>query len=232
MSLSLQPQPPVAVLWDYDGTLVDTQPIWHQVDLDITGSLGLTWTQEQAFSTIGIGGWKAAKMIIDAVGDPTMDVDELDHRRSSMVAERVAAGELAYLPGAKALVEECSQAGIPCVLVSASPRFVLDAGVERMPPHWFCTTISSDEITENKPSPEAYLLAASLVGVHPEQCLVIEDSAAGCTAGRASRAAVLGIPNMTPLEPHPGQVLRDSLAEVSVDDLPDIYAQARASLRY
>ena len=226
------PTPPLAVLWDYDGTLVDTQPIWLQVEQDIVASHGCVWTDEMAARVVGCSGTESAAMLASVIGKPDVNVADLDTLRSSMVAQRVAAKDLVFLPGVEALLDSCFELGIPCVLVSASPRFVLDAGMSRMPSHWFSATISGDEISKQKPDPQGYLLAASLLGVRPEDCLVIEDSVPGCTAGRSSGAAVLAIPNMTPLDPCPGQVVRESLADVSVDDLAHIYAEARTSLEY
>ena len=225
------PTPPLAILWDYDGTLVDTQPVWLQVEKDIVASHGCVWTDELGATVVGAGGIESATRIASVIGKPDL-IEEIDELRSTMVAERVAADDLTFLPGVEALLDECFEAGIPCVLVSASPRFVLEAGMSRMPSHWFSATISGDEITRQKPDPQGYLLAASLLGVRPVDCLVIEDSVPGCAAGRASGAAVLAVPNMTPVDPCPGQVVRASLADVSVDDLAEIYAQARASLEY
>ena len=225
------PAPPLAVLWDYDGTLVDTQPVWLQVEKDIVASYGCEWTDELGTTVVGSSGFESATMIASVIGKPEL-VPQIDQQRSSMVAERVAAHNVMYLPGVEALLDECFDAGIPCVLVSASPRFVLEAGMSRMPSHWFSASISGDEITRQKPDPQGYLLAASLLGVCPVDCLVVEDSVPGCTAGRASGACVLAVPNMTPLEPSPGQVVRPSLKDMDVDDLGRIYAEARSSLEY
>ena len=225
------PTPPLAVLWDYDGTLVDTQPIWLQVEKDIVASYGCEWTDELGATVVGSSGVESATMIASVIGKPEL-VSHIDEQRSSMVAQRVAARNLVLLPGVESLLDECFDAGIPCILVSASPRFVLEAGMSRMPSHWFSASISGDEITRQKPDPQGYLLAASLLGVCPRDCLVVEDSVPGCAAGRASGACVLAVPNMTPLDPCPGQVVRTSLSGVSVDSLAEIYAEARASLGY
>ena len=217
------------MLWDYDGTIVDTQPIWMRVEKDIMASHGREWTDEQALAIVGTSGRAACQALIAAIGDPRLDVDEMDLLRSKMVAERVAAGTLAYRPGAPELLDGCRAAGVPCALVSASRRFVVEAGLSRMP-DWFAVTLSGEDFTGQKPDPEGYLLAAERLGVRPEHCLVVEDSVSGCAAGRASGAAVLAVPCMTPLDPHPGQVIRRSLAEVAVADLPAIFAQARTSM--
>ena len=219
---------PAAILWDYDGTIVDTQPIWMQVEKDIMASHGREWTDEQALAIVGTSGRVACQALITAIGDPDLDVGEMDLLRSKMVAERVAGGALAYRPGAQELLEACRVAGIPCALVSASPRFVVEAGLSRMP-DWFAVTLSSDDFTGQKPDPEGYLLAAARLGVRPEDCLVVEDSVSGCAAGRASGAAVLAVPCMTPLDPYPGQVIRQSLTEVTVATLPAIFAEAQAN---
>ena len=216
---------PAAVLWDYDGTVVDTQPVWLQVERDIMAAHGRAWSDAEAFATIGTSGRAACQAMIAAIGDPGLDVDEMDRLRSTMVAQRVAAGELSYRPGARELLDDCLRAGLPCALVSASPRFVLDAGLGRMP-DWFAAILSGNDFTRQKPDPEGYLVAAAHLGLDPAQCLVIEDSVAGCQAGRASGAAVLGIPCMTPLDPYPGQVIRPSLSGIDAADLTEIFAAA------
>ena len=217
------------MLWDYDGTIVDTQPIWMRVEQDIMASFGREWTDEQALAVVGTSGRAACQAMIAAIGDPNLDVDEMDMLRSRMVAEWVAANTLSYRPGAQSLLDGCRAAGIPCALVSSSRRFVVAAGLSRMP-DWFAVTLSGEDFAGQKPDPEGYLLAAERLGVRPEHCLVVEDSVSGCAAGLASGAAVLAVPCMTALDPVPGQVVRQSLAEVAVADLPAIVAEARASM--
>ncbi|MDR2929552.1 MAG: HAD family phosphatase [Propionibacteriaceae bacterium] len=223
--------PPAAVLWDYDGTIVDTEPIWLQVEKDIVGSYGKVWTDEQGYACIGIGGDEACQKLIDAIGDVEMTIAEMNQLRGELVAKKVRSTALPYRPGAVELLDACAEANIPCALFSASPRFVVEAGVERMPSRWFQTTITGDDVTEQKPDPQGYLLAASRLGVDPTQCLVIEDSGPGCQAGRAAGAAVLAVPSLTPLDAHPGQVNRSSLVGLRVTQLSTIFAQAKASLR-
>jgi HAD superfamily hydrolase (TIGR01509 family) len=216
---------PLAVLWDYDGTMVDTQPIWRQVERDIAAGYGQVWTDEQANDAVGVGGMIVAQRLLDLGGDTTTTAAQMSQRRFDMVAERVASEPLAFRPGAAALLDVCADAGLPCAVVSTSPRHVLAPGLSRMPDRWFAAVVDGDTITHHKPDPEGYLTAARQLGVDPTDCLVIEDSEVGCAAGRASGAAVLGVPNMTPLADSPGQVIRDSLLGLTVKDLEDIWVR-------
>jgi len=212
-------------LWDYDGTVVDTQPIWFEADRRMAAAYGLTWDETQEAALIGVSGAVAAERFLAATGITGFDEVTLDRWRCELVAEMEAAIDPPYLPGVRDLLAECRAAGLPCALVSASPRHILDAGLSRME-DWFAVTIAREDFAVQKPAPDGYLQAAAHLGVDPRACLVIEDSEPGCTAGRASGAMVLGIPNMTPLTPHPGQVIRDSLLGLRFADLSGLYEQA------
>ncbi len=219
---------PAAVLWDYDGTLVDTQPIWCRVEKEIVRSHGGVWTDQQARDAVGVSGEEAVRRLAAAIGREDLSLEELEKLRLSGVTRAVAAIDLPYLPGARELLDDCAAAGLRCALVSASPRSVLAAGLDRMPAHWFTRIVSGDDVCHHKPDPEPYLKAAALLGADPADCLVIDDSEPGCAAGRASGAAVLAVPNMTALDPRPGQVIRSSLAGLRALDLAGVWAQAKA----
>ncbi|MDR2974321.1 MAG: HAD family hydrolase, partial [Propionibacteriaceae bacterium] len=194
---------------------------------DIAAEYGKVWTDEQANDAVGIGGLIVAQRLLDLGGDTTTTAAHLSQRRFDMVAERVASEPLAFRPGAEALLDACADVGLPCAVVSTSPRHVLAAGLNRMPDRWFAAVVDGDAITHHKPDPEGYLTAARRLDVDPADCLVIEDSEVGCAAGRASGAVVLAVPNMTPLPDSPGQVIRDSLVGLTVKDVEDIWLRGR-----
>jgi HAD superfamily hydrolase (TIGR01509 family) len=109
----------------------------------------------------------------------------------------VLAEGVELLPGAKELLVELAAAGVPTALVSASPRSIVDACLGGIGADFFRHTVSGDDVVRFKPHPEPYLLAARLLGVDPEQCVVIEDSPTGTASGAAAGCRVLSVP-------HPG----------------------------
>lgn len=221
--------PPVAVLWDFDGTLVDTQPIWVDVDVEIVAELGGVFTREDGAQLAGRSWRTATGILIDAIGDPSIDPWQLYERRFTEVTRRIRESDIVFLPGARELLEALYEADIPCGLVSASPQLLLDAVLDRMPAGRFAAIVDGDAIIHGKPAPDGFLTCAQRLGVDAADCLVIEDSPVGCQSGRRSGAVVLGVPCLTPLPRAPRQVLRGSLAGMDVDDVRKIWAIGAAS---
>lgn len=217
------------MLWDYDGTLVDTQPIWIEVEQELVARHGGTWTTGQAHAAIGLGGAEASTLLAEAIGDPALTPAAVEQLRAHGVAERVRAEGVTPRPGVAALMDRLADAGIRCALHTASPQHVVQPGLDRLPQTWFAAVVTGDQLTRDKPDPEGYLLAASRLGVAAADCLVIEDSDAGAESGRRAGAAVLAVPSVARLTPHPGQVIRPSLEGLDIAELGRIYREAFAS---
>ena len=220
---------PAAVLWDFDGTMVDTEPIWIEVETEILADHGTPWTHEQGAALCGTAWQYASQVMIEAIGDPSIDPWEFYVRRSTMVAERIRDGRMPWRAGAQELLEDLFERGVPCAVVSASPQHVLAAGLSRIEPGRVQVVVNGDDVTVGKPDPEGYLLAASRLSVSAPHCVVLEDSPSGCAAGRNSGAVVLAVPCMTPLEETAGQVIRASLAGVDTDTRGQLWAAHRIS---
>ncbi|MDR0435443.1 MAG: HAD family phosphatase, partial [Propionibacteriaceae bacterium] len=190
-ALSHASSKPLAILCDYDGTLVDTENIWIDVETDMMAARGVKWTREQGRELSGSNERHASEVMLAALGIPDASdaaIAELSLERSKLAAERVRALPLPWRPGAERLLETVYEAGIPCALVSASIALVLEAGVSRMKPNRFACVVDGEMVTRGKPAPDAYLLAAGRLGFAARDCLVIEDSPGGTAAGRASGA--------------------------------------------
>ena len=127
------------------------------------------------------------------------------------------------MPGAKELIETLSIAGIQLALVSASPRGIVDAALSHIKPVPFRTTISSDDVKLTKPDPEGYLKAAKLLEVEIKNCLILEDSATGVAAARASGAKVIAVPHLVKIEADYQTKVIKSLEELDVDLLREFY---------
>jgi beta-phosphoglucomutase-like phosphatase (HAD superfamily) len=217
-----------AILFDMDGTLIDSEPVWHQVEIEVMAELGYNWQPEdQAFCLGGplskVGRYMSS--LVEGRKEPEYFVGALvsgvTHRLSSKVET---------VEGALAFARDVFTLGIPSALVSASPRSLMDAclsGFAEIAPDlqtMFALSIAMDDVTETKPHPEGYLLAATKIGVNIEDALVIEDSNTGIAAGLASGAWVLAVPHLIKPEPHPRMVVIDSLAGHTVESVASLFS--------
>ena len=217
---------PRAVLWDFDGTLADTEPLWIGAEFAvIEGELGAPWSMEHAEKLVGSDLIEAATYMLETIGrtdlEPTWMVSRILRR---VVAAVTTNDELAWRPGALDLLAELRAAGTPCALVSASYRVLLDAVLDRLPAGSFAVSVGGDEVTRGKPHPEPYEKACALLGVEPWDCVVLEDSITGAQAGNAAGSVVVGIPNIVEIPPAPRRVIVPSLVDLDVASLSSIYA--------
>ena len=146
------------------------------------------------------------------------------------VVDRLAAGDLPWRPGARELLAACREAKIPTALVTMSWRPLTDAalaGIESAVPDPFVITVAGDEVSESKPSPAPYLLAARRLGVDPTRCIAIEDSPTGTASAVAAGCATIGVESHAPLAPRPGLHILPTLAGVGIGDLEAVLASHR-----
>lgn len=210
---------PAAVLWDMDGLLVDTEPVWTVAEEELAAELGGVWSSQLKAAIVGTRLDVAVPRIVEHYGRPPEDVpwatQWLLGRMVELFAERPT-----VLPGVTELLAELRAAQVPVALVSSSFRVLVDA-VLRHGLGPFDVTLSGDEVTLGKPHPEPYLTAAARLGVDPRRCVVLEDSGAGVLSGEAAGCAVVAVPSVagvTVLET-PRTAVRASLTEVTVADL-------------
>ncbi len=213
---------PAAVLWDMDGTLVDTEPYWIASEHALVAEFGGTWTGEDAHSIVGFDLLDAAMELRVRGGVRLEPVEIVERLLDSVIA--MASAELPWRCGARELLAECAESGIPCAMVTMSWRRLADA-VLAASPGSFAASITGDEVTLGKPDPEPYLAAAAALGVDPRACVAIEDSPTGVASALAAGCATLGVPHVVPLEPAPGLTIVQSLADVALADLRALVAR-------
>lgn len=218
--LTVAPRPPVevrAVLWDLDGTLVDTEPSWMEAERDIVEAFGASWSEEHARALIG-NDLRTSAAYLKAHAAIDRDIDEIvDWLVSEMVGK--VRGGVDWRPGARDLLAELRMADIPTALVTMSYRPLAAAVLDQLPPGSFLATVTGDEVVRGKPHPAPYLEAARRLGVDPESCVVIEDSPTGMASGIAAGCHVVGVRNLVDLSPGPGRTIIDSLHGVGFADL-------------
>jgi HAD superfamily hydrolase (TIGR01509 family) len=211
---------PAAVLWDMDGTLIDTEPYWMASERDLVADFGGTWSEEHARAIVGFDLLDAARYIT-ANSPVDLAPAEIVERLLDGVISRLALG-IPWRPGARELLEELHHLGIPCALVTMSWRRFVEPVLAQLPPDTFAAVVTGDEVTLGKPDPEPYLRAAALLGVSADQCVAIEDSPTGVASALAAQCAVVGVPNVRDIEDQPGVWIRDSLTQVSAQDLASL----------
>lgn len=206
---------PVGVLFDLDGLLIDSEPLWTIAETELMRALGSEWSPSLKPVFVGRHIDSSAALFLEITGadrSPAWVVDFLLARVSALFR----AG-LTLLPGVFDLLEELGRRGVPMAVVSASHRVLVDAALVHIGADRFAVTIGGDEVSVAKPDPEAYLKAAAALGVEPAQCIVIEDSATGVAAGEAAGCVVLAVPSVAAIETAPGRYVVHSLVGIDVD---------------
>ena len=216
-----------AVLWDMDGLLVDSEPVWTVAEVELAEQLGGQWGDEVKAAVVGTRLDVAVPAILRWFGaDPTpLRVAETSTWLLGRMVE-LYARELPVRPGALALLAALADAGVPQALVSSSYRVLVDAALATgLGP--FVLTIAGDEVTHGKPHPEPYLAAAARLGVEPSHCVVLEDSPSGVASGEAAGCAVVAVPSVVGvvLEPAARRTVVRSLADVTVADLRELVSR-------
>lgn len=213
------PALPTAVLWDMDGTLVNTEPLWMAAETELVHSWGGTWTHEDGLTLVGNPLTTSAAILRDRGVD--LSLDEIIDYLSVRVRAGVAA-ETPWQPGARELLLALAEAGVPQALVTSSYRnlalpFAEVTGV-------FATVVAGDDVEHAKPHPEPYLTAAAHLGVDIADCVIVEDSPSGIGSAVASGGRVLAVEVFTPIPDLPELSTTRSLADVTVADLARIGA--------
>ncbi len=212
-------QAPAAVLWDMDGTLVDTEPYWIDVERALVEEHGGTWTNADAMALVGNNLVDAGQYIRDHGVDLTPEeivevlLDGVVHQVERSVPWR---------PGARELLRGLRADGMPCALVTMSyERFVAPV-LDQLPHGSFDVVVTGDRVSHGKPHPEPYLHAARLLGVDPTQCVAIEDSNTGARSAEAAGCLVLVVENHVPVAPGERRVFLDTLEGLDVAALRDL----------
>lgn len=219
-----------AVLFDMDGTLVETEECWGEAMFALARRLGGRMSDGARQQTVGT----SVRVSMDVLyADLGISRTEMQFRADALFVEdetgRLLTEGVSWRPGARSLIAAVRDAGLATALVTTTPRklatLVLAHIGETAPGvPAFDITICGDEVPARKPDPAPYRQAMRALGVTADQCVVIEDSQVGITAGLAAGAAVLGVPTMQAVDPTAGLVLRDGLVGVGPAELAEILA--------
>jgi HAD superfamily hydrolase (TIGR01509 family) len=205
-----------AVLWDMDGTLIDSEPTWIQAQLELVAEHGGSWTYADGLSLVGADMEFTARALQGA-GVGLTDRDIVSRLTREVTASLGRA--VTWRPGAVELVTALLAAGIPQAIVTTSPLSMTEVVVGALPKGSISTIVAGEDVERGKPHPEPYLTAARNLGVEPRRCVAIEDSPTGLSAAIAAGTMAIGVPHDAILQ-NVGRWSRlDSLAGVTVEDL-------------
>ena len=212
-----------AVLFDMDGLLIDSEPLWFEVETEVMERLGGVWTPADQQALLGSSLDPAVRYFLARARVPADPAEVREWMVGGIVAKVLEHGAK-IMPGATELVAAVAASGLPYALVTSSRRRFVDAVLAQTGLR-FPVVVSGSDVRRGKPDPEPYLLAARRLDVPPASCLVLEDSATGVTAAEAAGCFVVAVPTLNHIEPRPGRWVRESLAGIDVSWLRDAWAQ-------
>ncbi|WP_255420408.1 HAD family phosphatase [Nocardia sp. MDA0666] len=217
-----------AVLWDMDGTLLDSEKLWDIGVRELAEELGGRMTDAIRHALIGADARNALRILFDGLG---LELDPAAMLAAGQWLERrvteLMAGPIPWRPGAQDALASLRTAGLPAALVTNTKRSITELCLETLGRHMFDVSVCGDEVDSGKPAPDPYLRAARLLGVAPEDCVAVEDSPTGSAAALAAGCRVLVVPCEIAVPSRPGLEFRESLVGLTVDELALVHAGAR-----
>jgi len=204
-----------AVLFDMDGLLIDSEPLWLEAETAVMATLGADWTAADQAQLLGGSLVRTVRYLLGKATRPASPA-QVAEWLMTRVTELVRDRGVPLRPGARALLAEVAAAGLPHALVTSSERGFMDAVLARTGLR-FDVLVCADDVSVTKPDPEPYLLAAKLLGADPAGCVALEDSPNGVASAQAAGCRVIAVPSLIPIEPAPGRTVVGSLADLRAD---------------
>lgn len=204
-----------AVLFDMDGILVDSEPVWYDVEDALVERLGGVWSKDHQAKCIGGTVDATCRYILELTGSD-VTADELQDELLTSMASRFS-GALGVHDGALELVDAVRDRGSRTALVSSSFRVLVDAALQWLGPDRFDVVVTGDEVGRGKPHPEPYLTACAALGVDPGTTVVIEDALSGVTSAEAAGCYVVAVPSVAPIPATSRRPVVATLREIDPD---------------
>ena len=210
-----------AVFFDMDGLMVDSEPEWLQSEVEVTAPYGYTWLEEDQIACLGGPLSRVGQYMYDKCAQqqsPEFFTQSLIDTQAAKMR-----GNTPTMPGAVELVRELQSHGVKTALVSASPRNIVDAVLDNLGHDLFPFSISSDDVVNTKPHPDAYLKAANISQSDIANCLVFEDSLTGMKAATSSGAYLIAVPHLVTIDESARVRVIKSLAQLSHAKLQQLH---------
>jgi HAD superfamily hydrolase (TIGR01509 family) len=202
------------VLFDMDGLLVDSEPLWFEVECAVMARLHGEWSEADQQALVGGSLPRTVSYLLARAGRPASR-EEVGRWLVEGMTSLMMSRPLTVMPGASELLAEVRAAGLPHALVTSSERPIMDAVLQQLG-SGFTATVCADDVTRSKPDPEPYLLASSLLGADPRACVALEDSPNGAASAEAAGCRLVAVPSLVPIPERPGRVVAASLRQVDL----------------
>lgn len=209
--------PKFAVLFDMDGTLIDSEPYWLESEQTLAAEHNGTWTVQDGLDVVGKSLDESSRILKDRA-NISMDPKDIVNRLTNDVQNRLAK-VVPWRPGANELLLDLKRHKVKTALVTMSLHRMAQQVVDAIPFEAFDAIVAGDDVTRGKPHPEAYQKAAALLGFETKQCIAFEDSATGLASAEAAGTYAIGVPNIVALPEKPGRVLWETLNGVTYKQL-------------
>jgi HAD superfamily hydrolase (TIGR01509 family) len=212
---------PAAVLWDMDGTLIDSEPYWLASESEFAASHNSRWGHDDGLGVIGMSLYESSMLLKERVGsslEPQQIIDQITDGVLSQLEVSIP-----WRPGARELLKLLRENRIKTALVTGSMHRMAQKVVDQIGFDAFDVVIGGDDVVNGKPNPDSYLLAAKLLGVDPTHCVAFEDSLIGITAAESARTKAVGIPHIVEIPAAEGRILWPTLSGVTMEDLRGIF---------
>ena len=218
-----------AVLFDMDGTLVDSEKLWDIAMRELYARHGGVLTAEVRESTVGGSSESVIRLVYADLGlepDPVEMAATADWLHD-ITGELFDAG-LPWCDGARELLDDLAGAAVPMALVTNTRRMLTERALNSIGRHYFTVSVCGDEVQRGKPAPDPYRQAAQLLGLDPAYCLAVEDSVTGAASAEGAGCPVLVVPNDVAVPFSPRRRHIASLAGVDLRRLRDIYDELQS----
>lgn len=212
---------PAAVLWDMDGTIIDSEEYWIIAEEELVHLFGGTWSHQDGLELVGNGLPETAKKLQSR--GVALSIDEIIQSLTTRVLEQLEVA-VTWRPGAVEVMHEFQALGIPQMMVTMSIERMARAVTHLIPGTPLQDVVAGDNVLQSKPDPEAYLLAADKLGVSITDCVAFEDSPSGVKSASQAGAFTVGVTNLIDLSSTPAHYVLDTLAGVTASNIVELYA--------
>lgn len=213
-------QLPAAVLWDMDGTLIDSEPYWLQSETRLASDYGSSWDSSEGHQLIGMNLYESSKLLRAKFAIEDLDDQQVIDRLTADVVAQLREA-LPWRPGALELLTELRARGVKTALVTMSMGEMAQLVADHIEFDAFDVIVSGDQVINGKPHPEPYLRACEALGVDPRQTIAIEDSNTGARSAVAAGCVTIGVPNIVEITEPKARIVT-SLTELNVDRLAEM----------
>jgi len=213
---------PAAVLWDMDGTLIDSEPYWQASESAFAAEHDANWGQDDGVGVIGMSLYESSKLLKERVGsrlEPQQIIDQMTDGVLLQLEQSIP-----WRPGARELLKLLRDNNVKTALVTGSMHRMAQKVAAQIGFEAFDVIVGGDDVVNGKPHPESYVTAAKMLGVEPTLCVALEDSLIGITAAEAAGTKAVGVAHIVKIPMSEGRILWPTLEGVRMNDLRALFS--------